>query len=79
MKPGGGESHVESVKVGSADKGCDRSDARAGLAQLLVAPPPNYPSGAIAAGQTLSPAPLVRPEGVICRLLGLGYGLRVCT
>lgn len=79
MKPGGGESDVESAKVGSADKGCDRSDARAGLAKLLVAPPPSYPSGTIAAGQTLSPAPQVKPQGVISMLLGLGSGLRVRT
>lgn len=32
---------------------------RKGLAQLVVAPPPNYPSGATEAGETLIPAPQV--------------------
>jgi hypothetical protein len=31
-----------------------------GLSSLIISSPPNYPSGKIAAGQTLSPAPEAR-------------------
>ena len=41
-----------------------------GLSSLIISSPPNYPSGRIAAGQTLSPAPEARLVDLNLKPLG---------